>query len=81
LGQSLIILSDNLGAMKQIPVAMLEFVEDGNTLWVHSPQGGTVLRIKTKGKITTRKCPSGFISHADIMTEDDIEICLGEDQE
>ena len=67
------------GAMtsKMIPVEVLEFHEGGNTLWIHGPEGGTVLRLKTTGKITSKKCATSPISHVDIMVEGDIEICIG----
>ena len=65
----------------QVPVAQLEFEEGGNTIWIHSPIGATVLRIKTMGKITTQKGCENVCSHADIMVKEDIEICLAEDAE
>jgi hypothetical protein len=63
-----------------IPVAAIEFDEDGHTLWVQA-LGGTVLRIKTHGKITTEQCTSNPVSHADIVVEGDINICLSDDAE
>jgi hypothetical protein len=60
----------------QIPVAILEFVEGGNTIWVHSPDGATVLRIKTKGRITVDRECSNTVSHADIVVDAPIHICL-----
>lgn len=65
----------------RIPVAELEFDSNGNTLWVHSPRGATVLRIKTTGKIHAQKCTDNPCSHADMMVEDDINICLADDAE
>ena len=61
-----------------IPVAAIEFDEHGNTLWVQAP-GGTVLRIKTRGRITTEECTSNPVSHADIVVEGNINICLAHD--
>jgi hypothetical protein len=61
----------------KIEVAELELEENGNTLWVHGPNGATVLRIKTLGKIITSTCGVDAItSHCDIVVQDDIEICL-----
>ena len=62
--------------MIQIPVCQLEFAEGGNTLWVHSPIGATVLRIKTTGKINIKSGCENICSHADIIVAGDIEICL-----
>ena len=67
--------------MIQIPAAEVEFNETGNTIWVHSPKGATILRIKTMGKI--KFSPIGacenIVSHADIITNDDIHMCLADD--
>jgi hypothetical protein len=60
----------------QIPVAMLEFEESGHTIWVHSPRGSTVLRIKTLGKIMVNRDCQNSVAHVDVITSDDIEICI-----
>lgn len=60
----------------EIPVAQLEFDEGGHTLWVHGPNGATVLRVKCTGKITSKVCNTNISAHADLMVEGDIEICL-----
>ena len=62
--------------MKQIPVVLLEFKDGGNTIWVHGPEGGTVLRIKCTGKIRVNKCAASPIAHADLMVTGDIEFCV-----
>lgn len=69
------------GACVQIPVAQLEFHVGGNTIWVHSPQGGTVLRVclPQGSKISVNNCPSSPISHADVNTKGPVEICLAGD--
>lgn len=61
-----------------IPVSTLEFVEGGHTIWVHDKKGGTTLRIKTYGKITTKACTDAPLSHCDIMVEKDIHFCLAD---
>jgi photosystem II stability/assembly factor-like uncharacterized protein len=67
------------GEMVSIPALALDFVEGGNTLWVQGI-GGTVLRIKVTGKITTKRCEGqGMPSHADAFLDDDLQICLGSD--
>lgn len=60
----------------QVPVALLEFDEGGNTLWVHSPDGATVLRIKTMGRITVDRQCTNTVSHADVVVEGPIHFCL-----
>lgn len=65
--------------MIQIPAALIEFVEGGNTIWVHSPEGATILRIKTRGKITVDRECVNICSHSDMIVNDDISICLVEE--
>jgi len=67
------------GEIVKIKVAELEFVNGGNTIWVHSPLGGTVLRIKFSGKITMEQCKDSPISHADAMVDGGINICVSTD--
>lgn len=62
----------------QIPVALLEFDEGGNTLWVHDQEGSTVLRIKTLGHVVVNEKCTNIASHADMIVQDDIEICVVE---
>lgn len=62
--------------MPMLPVAALEYLSDSHTIWVHGPQGTTVLRIKCTGKIIeTQDCnaPEG---HSDIIVQGDIRICV-----
>jgi len=63
-----------------VDVLALEFIEGSNTIWIHGPHG-TVLRIKTRGKITSEVCQTSPTAHCDIMVEDDIKICLASDLE
>jgi len=63
-----------------IPASAIEFHEGGNTLWVHSPQGTTTLRIKTMGKIRVERCASSPVSHSDMIVQDDITICIGSEE-
>jgi hypothetical protein len=55
----------------------LEFEEGGNTIWIHG-SGGTLLRIKCSGKITTKACAAPT-AHADVSVPGDIEFCLPPD--
>lgn len=65
----------------KIPVAELEFDTEGNTIWIHSPNGGTVLRIKTKGKIIINNECENINSHSDIIVNENINFCLTDDAE
>lgn len=65
--------------MIQVPAAMIEFVDGGNTIWVHGPLGATILRIKTMGKIVVNDACENVCSHADVIVESDIDICLAND--
>jgi hypothetical protein len=60
-------------------VALLEFETDGNTIWIHSPTGATVLRIKTMGKIIVSNTCKNSVSHTDVITSHDIIVCLADD--
>lgn len=64
----------------EVPVSLLEFVDGGNTIWVHGHDGATVLRIKTKGKITVSRECQNSCSHADIMVDEDIDFCVVEEK-
>lgn len=64
-----------------IPAAVIEFDEEGNTLWVQSPMGATILRIKTMGKINVHRGCINSVSHADVMVQEDIEICITKEDE
>lgn len=63
--------------MIQVPVAQLEFMEDGTTLWVHNREGSTVLRIKAD-KITVKRGCGNDCTHSDITINGEIEICIPE---
>lgn len=60
----------------KIPVCELEFEEGGDTIWVHSPKGMTVLRIKSMGGIECSECLDNLVSHGDILVHDPIRICV-----
>lgn len=62
-----------------IPVALVEYDEGGNTLWIQSPEGGTTIRIKCTGKITSSFCEVSPLSHLDLVINGDINFCLSED--
>jgi len=61
---------------RTVPVAQLEFHEGGNTLWVHGPDGGTVLRIKTMGRIVVDNNCASPTPHGDIIVNSDIHLCI-----
>ncbi len=64
-----------------IKAAQIEFNEGGNTIWVHGPEGATILRIKSTGKIKVSRECENVCSHSDMIVEGDIEICLVEKKE
>lgn len=61
-----------------LPVAQIEFCHGANTLWVHAPDGSTLLRIKASGKIRATACDTSPVSHGDIMVDGDITVCIPE---
>lgn len=58
-----------------IPAAALEFHEGQQTIWVHSPDGTTILRIKCTGRIRVDVCKGPFV-HSDAIVEGDITVCV-----
>lgn len=64
--------------MIQIPVAQLEFMDGGTTLWIHNGEGSTVLRIKAN-KVTVKRGCENICAHADITVNGEIEICIPEE--
>lgn len=62
-----------------IPVGEIVYFENGNTIWVHGPHGGTTLRIKCSGSIKTDQCKDSPVSHCDIMVVGDITFCCSKD--
>lgn len=67
--------------MIQIPAALIEFDPNGNTIWIHGPQGNTILRIKSNNGIAYDTCKASPTSHCDLIMNDKIHFCLGEDAE
>ncbi len=58
-----------------IDAGCIEFDEGGTTIWVQSPQGETMLRIKCK-KIVVKSSCENSVAHADIMVPEEIEVCV-----
>ena len=67
------------GTRIHVPVALLEFNVEGNTIWIQSPDGMTTMRIKCTGKIHVDKCDNNPVSHSDVIVKGDINFCLAED--
>lgn len=62
----------------KVPVAELEFDVGGNTLWVHSPAGATVLRLKLEGGkfLVDDKCVNS-VAHVDVISQEgDVTVCV-----
>lgn len=66
------------GTRVEIPACVLEYREGGNTLWIHSPKGATILRLKVH-TIESSFCESSSVSHADMVVAQDLQFCLGPD--
>lgn len=67
--------------MITIPVSGMQFVEGGNTIWIHDAIGGTVFRLKTMGKIVVERCEVSPLSHGDLVVSQDIHMCISENAE
>lgn len=66
----------------EIPAVAIEFDEGGHTIWVQSPKGATILRIKCTGKIKVHTHAAKYengVSHADVMVQGDIDVCLAKE--
>lgn len=59
-----------------IEAAQIEFDVSGNTIWVQSSKGATILRIKTTGTIEVSTHCENIVSHSDMIVQDNIHICL-----
>lgn len=70
---------DITGAKLQIPVRMIEFYPGQKTFWISGRHGGTILRVKTRGRINTDVCGNSPYSHCDIIVDDDINFCISTD--
>jgi hypothetical protein len=63
--------------MVTLEVSQIQFTDGGNTMWVHGVDGSTTLRIKTTGKFIMERCKDSPCSHADIMLQGDVRVCVG----
>ena len=54
----------------KIPVALLEFDEGGNTVWVHNDQGATVFRIAVMGDIETYESKDHVLTYGEAMANE-----------
>ena len=63
----------------QITVSMLEFDDNGHTIWVHGPEGNTVLRIKGNEGIKINDA-GGFSPYIDVYVEGKLNISLPRDK-
>jgi hypothetical protein len=64
------------GRRYNIEACEIEFYQGGNTIWVHSPLGATVLRIQCTGRIDVREACENPVAHADIQVHGNIEVCV-----
>jgi hypothetical protein len=50
----------------KVPVCEMEIDVEGKTIWIHSPLGATVLRIKCWSGIELSKCTDNPVTHFDL---------------
>lgn len=70
---------EELSGRVYIPVTVLEFESTGNTLWLQSPAGATIMRIKSEAGFALEKCQISPTSHFDLCVPGPISICLSTD--
>jgi len=70
---------EGLSGRVYIPVTVLEFESTGNTLWLQSPAGATIMRIKSEAGFALEKCQNSPTSHFDLYVPGPISICLSTD--
>lgn len=59
-----------------LEVCQVEFHEGQQTVWVHAPDGTTMLRIKCTGKIKVNEECVSPVAHCDMIVEGDINFCM-----
>jgi hypothetical protein len=63
----------------RLPVSEVEVREGHHTLWVHAPDGTTLMRIKCTGKIVIDDSCASPVAHSDLVVQGDIHICVPAD--
>ncbi|MBC9909102.1 hypothetical protein [Chitinophaga varians] len=67
------------GEMIRIPAWSVDFIPGESTIWVVSPTGDSIIRIKTPGKIEVESCLVGPSSNFNIVLKENIKFCISED--
>ncbi len=57
-------------------VVQLEFHQGENTIWIHAPDGTTMLRIKCTGRIVVNDHCISPVAHCDLMVVGNIDFCV-----
>ncbi len=69
----------------KVPVAEMDIDTNSGVIWINSPLGVTVLRIKCWGGMKINKCADSPVTHFDLnvgmMRSLPVEVCLGPDAE
>lgn len=60
--------------MATIAVSQIEYVEGGRAIWIHSPDGVTVMRIHCTGQVKVLERDSFKYPNADLNVTGDITI-------
>ncbi len=72
-----------LGERIQIPAAQVEFVHGGDTIWVHGPDGTTILRLKLVEagcSIMAERCETSPVPHGDGLLVGHVSICIPDEK-
>lgn len=64
------------GDRVRIPATEIEIVVGGDTIWVHSPQGTTILRVKTTKEISFMQSDLAVCTTCDVLSNNQIVVSL-----
>lgn len=66
----------NNGDRIHIPASEVEIAVGGDTIWVHSPLGVTILRIKTTKEISFLQSDIAVCTTCDVLTDSQVIVSL-----
>ncbi len=73
-----------IGERIQIPAAQIEFVHGGDTIWVHGPDGTTILRLKVVApsfRVMAQRCDTSPVPHGDGLLASHVIVCIPDSKE
>lgn len=62
-----------------VPAAQIEFVQGGDTLWIHGPDGSTILRLtglNAACRFTATRCATSPVPHGDGILAGPLTLCI-----